>query len=85
MGALTFGFQSFMKIHCSLVLDVLDIFNIMCTWILLELLVTKFFLFENNVIEKNYNMTFVSKMIINMLSLVAIRWSSFHPPSCIKS
>jgi len=33
-------------------------FNIMCTWIFLELSVTKLFLFGNNVIEKNYNMTF---------------------------
>ncbi len=45
----------------------------------------KVFLFGNNVIEKNYNMTFMSKMIINLLSLVATRWGSFHPPSCIKS
>jgi len=62
-----------------------NVFNIMCIWIFLELLVTKLFLFGNNVIEKNYNMTFTSKMIINLLSLVATRWSSFHPPSCIKS
>jgi len=45
----------------------------------------KVVLFGNNVIEKNYNMTFMSKMIINLLSLVATRWSSFHPPSYIKS
>jgi hypothetical protein len=42
-------------------------------------------LFENNVIEFLYNMTFMSKMIINLLSLVAARWSSFHSPNCIKS
>jgi hypothetical protein len=62
-----------------------NVLNIMCIWIFLELLVTKLFLFGNNVIEKNYNMTFTSKMIINLLSLVATRWSSFHPPSYIKS
>jgi hypothetical protein len=45
----------------------------------------KVVLFGNNVIEKNYNMTFTWKMIINLLSLVATRWSSFHPPNCIKS
>jgi hypothetical protein len=47
-----------MKIHYSLDLDVLDVFNIMCTWIFLELLVTKLFLFGNNVIEFFYNMAF---------------------------
>ncbi len=41
----------------------------------------KVFKFENNVIEFLNNMTFMSKMIINLLSLVAVRWSSFHPPS----
>jgi hypothetical protein len=43
----------------------------------------KVVLFGNNVNKKNYNMTFMSKMIINLLSLVATRWNSFHPPSCI--
>jgi hypothetical protein len=36
--------------------------------------------FGNNVVEFFYNMIFISKMIINLLNLVAIRWSSFHPP-----
>jgi len=67
-----------MKIH-SLVLDLICVFNIMCTWIFLELLVTNFFLFGNNVIEKNYNMTFTSKMIVNLSSLEAIsRVHSIH-------
>jgi hypothetical protein len=30
----------------------MNVFNTMCTWIFLEFLVTKLFLFENNVIEK---------------------------------
>jgi hypothetical protein len=30
----------------------MNVFNIMCTWIVLELLVTKLSLFGNNVIEK---------------------------------
>jgi hypothetical protein len=63
----------------------MNVFNIMCTRNFLELLGTKLFLFGNNVIEKLYNMTFMSKMILNLLSLVATKWSSFHPPSCIKS
>jgi hypothetical protein len=63
----------------------MNVFNIMCTWIFLEMLVTKLFLFGNNVIEKNYNMTFGSKMITNLLNIVVTKWSSFHPPSCIKS
>jgi hypothetical protein len=67
-----------MKIH-SLVLDLICVFNIMCTWIFLELLVTNLFLFGNNVIEKNYNMTFTSKMIVNLSSLEAIsRVHSIH-------
>jgi hypothetical protein len=63
----------------------MNVFNIMCIWIFLELLVKKFFLFGINVILKKIIMTFTLKMIINLLSLVATRWSSFHPPSCIKS
>jgi hypothetical protein len=35
----------------------------------------KVVLFGNNVIEVFYNMTFTSKMIINLLSLMAIKWS----------
>jgi hypothetical protein len=45
----------------------MNVFNIMCTCPFLELLVTKLFLFGNNVIEKNYNMTFMSKMSINFV------------------
>jgi hypothetical protein len=30
----------------------MNVFNIMCTWIFLELLVTKLLLFGNNVIDK---------------------------------
>jgi hypothetical protein len=41
--------------------------------ILLELLVTKSFLFENKKIEKYWNMISMFKMIINLLSLVATR------------
>jgi len=37
----------------------MNVFNILCTWIFFELLVTRFFLFGNNVIEKNNNMTFM--------------------------
>jgi hypothetical protein len=29
----------------------MNVFNIMCTWVFLELLIKKLFLFENNVIE----------------------------------
>jgi len=42
-------------------------------------------LFGNIVIEIFYNMTFMSKMIISLLHVMAIRWSSFHLSSCIKS
>jgi hypothetical protein len=56
-------------------------FTMLLAWILLELLVTKLFVFGNNVIEKIYNMTFMFKMIITLLSLVPTKWSSFHPPS----
>jgi hypothetical protein len=59
-----------MKIQSCFRFD-MNAFNIICTWIFLELLVTKLFLFGNNVIEFFYNMTFTSKMIINLLSLVA--------------
>jgi hypothetical protein len=36
----------------------MNVFNIMCTWIFLELLVRIFLKFENNVIENNNNMIF---------------------------
>jgi hypothetical protein len=62
----------------------MNVFNIICIWIFLELLVTKFFEFGNNVLKKII-MTFTLKIFINLLSLVATRWSSFHPPSCINS
>jgi hypothetical protein len=77
MGALTFGFQSIMKIH-SLVLDLILLFYIMCTQIFLELLVKKLFLFRNNVINFFNNMTFKPKMIINLLSLVATHQVEFY-------
>ncbi len=84
MGALTFWLSTTHENAQSCLRVDMNVFNIACTWIFLELLATKLFLFGNIVIQKIYNMTFTSKLIISLLSLVAISWSSFHPTSCIK-
>jgi len=55
----------------------MNVFNIMCTWIFLELLVTKLFLFGNNVIEKNYNVTFTSKR--SLIVKFGGHWVEFIP------
>jgi len=73
-----------MKIHI-LVLDLILFFLHNVYMDFFGIVGTKLFLFGNNVIEFFYNMTFTSKMIINLLNLVAIKWILFHPPSCIKS
>jgi hypothetical protein len=62
---------------------VVRVFNIMCTWIFLELFITKLFLSVNNVIEFFF-LIWHSWMIINLLNLVATRWRSLHPQSCMK-